>query len=74
METVQAKDEAVCARVQPMQMFAALLKLLDQPAQAPQRAPGKHTRTGVTKNKMRGETKTRRQMVKKSRRINRRMR
>lgn len=53
-----------------MAMYAALIKLIAQPTLKPL-VGGKHTRSGVTKNKFQGESKSRRRMVKASRARNR---
>lgn len=68
METVQTQTQPT--RVAPMPMWAALLKLLAQPTRKPLFS-GKKVRSGYTKNKSLGESKTRRRMAKESRRRNR---
>lgn len=71
METVQAKDEAVRQRAQPMPLIAKFLAMLEQPAQAPARTPGRHTRSGVTKNHGQPRDRKRAKLARESRRINR---
>jgi hypothetical protein len=65
-----AQVQPLTTRVPPMSMATALLKLLTQPTLKPLPG-GKHTRSGITKNKFQGESKTRRKMAKESRRRNR---
>lgn len=74
METVQTQDEALRHRPPDMPMYAWLMRLLGQPSIAPVRAPGKHTRAGMTKNHGQGQSKVRRKMTRESRRQNRRKR
>jgi len=68
MDAAQVQPQTT--RVPQMSMATALLKLLMQPTLKPL-AGGKHTRAGITKNKMQGESKTRRKMARESRRRNR---
>lgn len=72
METVQAKDEALRQRAPALPMFAKLLSLLAQPNKPPQRAPGKHVRSGITKSHGQRRNKARVKMAKASRKRNRR--
>lgn len=69
METVQVQDEATRAVNEPM--WVALLKALAQPTRPMSFDRGKHVRSGYTKNKSLGESKTRRRQARESRRRNR---
>lgn len=69
MDAAQVQPQTL--RVPPMSMATALLKLLEQPTLIPLPG-GKHMRSGVTKNKFQGESKTRRKMARESRKRNRR--
>lgn len=73
MDTSQVQPEA--AQTNPMQnlpgqALAGLLKLLQQPTRQPL-STGNHIRSGVTKNKMQKKSKTRRRMIKESKKRNR---
>lgn len=70
MDTAQVQPRAASKPPERMAMYAALIKLLAQPSLMPLPG-GKHTRSGFTKNKFQGESKTRRRMAKASRARNR---